>query len=314
MDNASNAALKDFSSIRGSLEAQSPKTLVVAAAHDEHTLEAVFTAAGMLPMQYVLVGDRKRILDISSGLGVSLSEDAIVDRDDNAGCARAAVSLIREGRGDVLMKGLIETGTLLKAVLDRDTGIRDSSLMSHLAMLEVPAYHKLIAITDGGIVTNPFLQQKTDIVRNAVAFLSRVGLHRPKIAALCAVESVSDKMPETEDAAELQAMCERGELGDCMLEGPISFDIAVDPKAAMVKSSASKITGDVDVLLVPKIAAGNILVKSLVNWGGAKMAGCVLGAKAPVVLVSRGSTAEEKFLSILLCLRAGLQGGIPYPK
>jgi len=308
MDDANKAVLKDFSSLRDSLDARSPKTLVVAAAHDAHTLEAVFTAVGILPMQYILVGDRQKIKDISAGLGVSVAENSIVDRSDNTACAKAAVSLIREGRGDVLMKGLIETGTLLKAVLDKESGIRDSSVMSHLAMMEVPAYHKLIVITDGGIVTNPFLQQKAEIVRNAVTFLSRIGLNMPKIAALCALESVSDKMPETADAAELQAMCERGELGECILEGPISFDIAIEPEAAKVKGSLSKITGDVDVLLVPNISAGNILVKSLTSWSGAKLAGCVAGARAPIVLVSRGSSAEEKFLSILLCLRAGAQG------
>jgi len=305
LDNEINTPLKDFNSIRGSLGAQSPGTLVVAAAHDGHTLEAVFAAAKVLPMQYILVGDRRKILEISSQLGVGPADDVIVDCEDKTGCARAAVNLIREGRGNVLMKGLIETGTLLKAVLDRDTGIRDSGVMSHLAMMEVPAYHKLVAITDGGIVTNPLLPQKVEIVRNAVAFLDRIGLRKPKIAALCAIETVSERMPETLDAAELQGMCERGELGDCLLEGPVSFDIAIEPEAARVKGSKSRITGETDVLLVPNIAAGNVLVKGLTSWGRAKMAGCVIGAKAPIVLVSRGSSAEEKFLSILLCLRAG---------
>lgn len=305
MDNINKAVLKDFNDIRNTLQAQSPKTLVVAAAHDVHTLEAVFACVRELPMRYILVGNREKILDISSGLGVSVSEDAIVDCRETAGCARTAVSLVREGQGEVLMKGLIETGVLLKAVLDRESGIRDSGVMSHMAMMEVPGYHKLIAITDGGILTTPSLQQKADIVRNAVNLLSRIGLRQPKIAALCALETVSDRMQETFDAAELQAMCERGELGDCLLEGPISFDIAIEPEAAKVKGSSSRISGDVDVLLVPNIAVGNVLAKGLISWGGAKMAGCVVGAKAPVVLVSRGSSAEEKFLSILLCLRAG---------
>jgi len=287
------------------LRAQSQKTIVVAAAHDIHTLEAVYSAAGEFPMQYILVGDRKRILDISSALGVRVAEDAIIDCGDSVGCARAAVSLIREGRGDVLMKGLIETGVLLKAVLDKDAGIRDSNVMSHLAILEIPAYHKVVMITDGGILTAPSMAQKVEIVRNAVAFLHRIGLRQPKIAALCASETVSEKIPETVDAAQLQAMCERGELGDCLLEGPISFDIAIEPEAARVKGSASKITGDVDVLLVPNITAGNVLAKGLISWGGARMAGCVVGAKAPIVLASRGATAEEKLLSILLCLCAG---------
>jgi len=301
MDSARNAACKDFNGLLESLKAGAPKTLVVAAAHDMHTLEAVYAAAGRLPMDFRLVGDRERILAVSGELGHSPGAGAIVDAADSAGCARESVRLIRESRGDVLMKGILDTGTLLKAVLDKDSGIRDSAVMSHLAMMEVPGYHKALFVTDGGFLTYPTLEQKAGAVRNAVSFCRRIGLARPKVAALCASEAVSDKMPETQDAAKLREMCERGELGDCELEGPISFDLAIDPESARVKGYKSGISGEADIFLVPNIAAGNILVKALVYWGGAKMAGCVLGAKAPIVLVSRGATAEEKFLSIMLC-------------
>jgi len=305
LENTVSDVFKSFKSLREGLDSGAPKTIVVAAAHDDHTLEAICAASAELPMHYILVGGKEKILSLSSGLGFAVDAGAIVDCGDDAECARTAVGLIREGRGDVLMKGILETGTLMKAVLDKESGIRDSGVMSHLAMLEIPAYHKVITVTDGGIVTSPNLSQKADIVRNAVSFLRRIGPRRPKAAALCAIESVSEKMPETGDAAELQAMCERGELGDCVLEGPISFDIAIDPEAARIKGSGSKITGDADILLVPNISSGNILVKSMTCWSGAKMAGCVAGARAPIVLVSRGASAEEKFLSILMCLRAG---------
>lgn len=305
MDNADKTLNRSFCDLRSGLNAQAPKTIVVAAAHDNHTLEAVFSAAGELPMQYILVGNREKILDISSGLGVTVPSGAIIDCGDDAECAQAAVSLVRDGRGDVLMKGILETSTLMRAVLNRESGIRDSGVMSHLAMMEVSGYHKLFVITDGGIIAHPSVEQKADIVRNAVGFLRRIGLECPKVAALCASESVSEKIPETVEAALLREMCKRGELGDCLLEGPISFDLAVDPESARVKGYESKITGDVDVLLVPNMTAGNILVKGLISWGGAKMAGCVVGAKAPIVLASRGAAAEEKLLSILLCLRAG---------
>lgn len=279
----------------------------MAAAHDPHTLEAVFTAEKSIPMQYVLVGDRKRILELAQRLGNSLAEDQIIDAGEGDDCARKAVALVREGGAQVLMKGLLETGTLLKAVLDKETGIRESGTMSHLAVLETPHYHKLVAVTDGGMIPHPTLEQKADIVRNAVSFYQKLGFSRPKIAALAAAEAVSEKMPESKDAAMLQAMCERGELGDCLLEGPLSFDLAVSKESAAIKGHASKISGDADVLLAPGIAAGNILCKGLLYWGGAKMAGCVLGAKAPVILVSRGATAEEKRLSITLCLSANAE-------
>jgi len=296
---------KNFTELKGSLSASEPKTLVVASAHDKHTLEAVYEAVKSLPMKYILVGDKAKILEISRELGVSPAESDIVNTADDADCARKSIDLIREGRGNVLMKGLIETGTLLKAVLDKENGIRGTGTMSHLAVLEVPGYHKLVAVTDGGMIPHPTVEQKADIVRNAVSFFQGLGIARPQVAALAAAEAVSEKMPETIAAAELQAMCGRGELGDCVVEGPLSFDISVSKESAAIKKHPSKITGEVDILLVPAVATGNILCKGLLYWGGAKMAGCVLGAKVPIVLVSRGATAEEKLLSITLCLKAG---------
>jgi len=296
----------NFNELQNSLSTGAPKTLAVAAAHDPHTLEAVFEAAKVLPMKYILVGDRAKIADISKGLGITLKDEEIVDAADSADCELKAIELIRSGSASVLMKGIIETGTLLKAVLDRECGIRGTGTMSHLAMLDVPAYKKLIAITDGGMIPHPTLTQKADIIRNAVGFCQNLGIDTPKVAVLCASESVSEKMPETEDAAALEKMCKNGELGDCLVEGPVSFDIAVDMESASIKKYPGKITGEADIFLVPTVATGNIFAKSLQYWGGAKMAGCVLGAKVPIVLTSRGASADEKLFSIMLCLKASL--------
>lgn len=293
---------RDFQELQGSLATGAPNTLVVVAAHDAHTLQAVYSAEKELPMRYILVGDRQKIMEISAEIGYSPDVDDIVDGGDNADCARKAVELIRQGRGDVLMKGILETDTLLKAVLDKQTGVRGTGTISHLAILEIPGYHKLLGVTDGGMIPNPDLTQKADIVRNTVSFYKRLGVNELKVAALTASESVSAKMPETLDAAELQAMCTRGELGNCTLEGPLSFDISISRDAAILKGHPSRISGETDVLLVPNIVTGNVLCKGLLYWGGAKMAGCVLGAMVPIVLVSRGATAEEKFTSIMLCL------------
>ena len=296
---------RNFAELQSSLSPDNPKTLVVAAAHDKHTLEAVYEAAKILPMRYILVGDRAKIVEISRELGVCPHDGDIIDAVDDAECARKSIDCIRNGLGNVLMKGLIETGTLLKAALDKESGIRGTGTMSHLAVLEVPGYQHLVSVTDGGMIPHPTLEQKADIVRNAVEFYHKLGIEKPKVAALAASESVNPKMPETMDAAELQAMCARNELGECILEGPLSFDIAVSKESAAIKKHPSSITGEVDILLVPSVATGNILCKGLIYWGGATMAGCVLGAKVPIVLVSRGATAEEKLLSIMLCLKAG---------
>jgi len=190
---------------------------------------------------------------------------------------------------------------LLKEVLERETGIRGTGTLSHLAILEVAAYKKLIGITDGGMIPNPTLAQKADIAVNAATFFRQIGCKTPKIAALCASESVSPKIQETVDAAELQEMCRKGELGDCLLEGPISFDLAISKESARIKGFNSQISGETDILLVPNITVGNVLAKGLTYWAGAKMAGCVLGATVPIVLASRGASAEEKLFSIMIC-------------
>ena len=290
---------KSFEELKKNIKS-TQKTLVVAAAHDKHTLEAVYAAAEEFNTRFILVGNRERILSLYSELGFSPKNDVIKDGTDDIDCARLAVSLIREGAGDALMKGALETSTLLKAVLDKKSGIRDSGTLSHLAILETPSYSKLIGITDGGMIPSPTLPQKADIVRNAAEFFGQIGYEHPKIAALCASESVSSKMPETGDAAELQEMCRRGGLGDCLLEGPLSFDIAISRESALIKGYSGKISGDADILLVPNITVGNVLVKGLIYWAGAKMAGVILGARVPIVLTSRGASAEEKLLSIML--------------
>jgi len=296
---------KNFNELKKSLSNDAPKTLVVAAAHDLHTLEAVYEASRVLPMKYILVGDKDKILEISKTLDKIPDEKDIVNTADDIECAKTSIDLIREQKGSVLMKGLIETGTLLKAVLNKETGIRGTGTMSHLAVLEIPEYKKLVSVTDGGMLPHPTLEQKADIIKNAVSFYHGLGAKQPKVAAIAASETPSEKMFETIDASELQKMCERKELGECIVEGPLSFDIAISKESAAIKKHPSTITGDVDILAVPSVSTGNILCKSLLYWANAKMAGCVLGAKVPIVLVSRGATSEEKFLSIMLCLKAG---------
>lgn len=290
-----------FSQLKSRLHDLPPKAAVVAAAHDEHTLQAVFAARRDGLIRPILVGHREEILSIARTLGEEPDPSQVVDAGEDPDCAEKSVALIRSGEGAMLIKGMLPTGTLLKAVVNKETGIRASELMSHVAILDVPSYHKLLYVTDGGMVVAPDLEQKRHILRNALDFCRFLGYDCPKAAALCAVETVNPAMPETADAAALKAEGERGDFGPCLVEGPIALDLATDPEAARVKGYHSPVAGDADILLAPSIAAGNLLGKSLYGLAGGEMAGVVLGAKVPITVNSRGATAEEKYWSILIC-------------
>ena len=290
-----------FSQLKARLRDLPPRRAVVAAAHDEHTLQAVFAARRDGLIQPVLVGRREEILSIARALGEDLDPAQVADAGDDVQCAAKSVALIRAGEGSMLIKGMLPTGTLLKAVVHRETGIRASQVMSHVAILDVPGYHKLLYVTDGGMVVAPDLEQKRHILRNALDFCRFLGYDSPKAAVLCAVETVNPAMPETADGAALKAEGERGDFGPCLVEGPISLDLATDGEAASVKGYRSPVAGDADILLAPSIAAGNLLGKSLYGLAGGEMAGVVLGAKVPITVNSRGAAAEEKYWSILIC-------------
>lgn len=293
--------ISSFSALKARLCKLSPKAAVVASAHDEHTLQAVFAARRDGLIYPILVGHRDEIRSIAQNLEEELNPDQVVDAADDAQCAEKSVALIRSGEGAMLIKGMLATGSLLKAVVNRETGIRASQVMSHVAILDVPSYHKLLYVTDGGMVVAPNLEQKRHILQNAVDFCRFLGYDCPKVSALCAVETVTPAMPETLDAAALKEAGERGDFGLCVVEGPISLDLATDSAAAAVKGYHSPVAGDADILLTPSIAAGNLLGKSLYGLAGGEMAGVVLGAQVPITINSRGATAEEKYWSILIC-------------
>jgi phosphate butyryltransferase len=294
--------IRNFEEMAGKINRSGGSRLAVAASHDEHTLEAVFDAEKSLGITSVFVGDKEKTFAIARNLGMEISEDRFIDAASDEDAAAKAVALVRDGRADALMKGKLQTATLLRAVLNKENGIRSGGLLSHLAAIETGAYGKLLFMTDGGMNTHPDLAQKKLIVENSIRFMATVGYAEPKVAALAAVETVSDKMPETLDAKALQDMSERGEIPGCILEGPLSFDLAVSKESAMTKGISGRVAGQADLLLVPDIASGNIMSKALTYLGGAKMAGLILGAKVPIILVSRGASAEEKRLSIMMGL------------
>lgn len=211
---------------------------------------------------------------------------------------------IHEGGADFLMKGKIQTADLLSAVVNKEEGLRTGKVMSHVVFNEIPNYHKLLVLTDGGMMMYPDLNKKKEICENAVGTLRTLGYDKPKVAVLAAVEKVNPKMPETVDADALKTMNKSGELADCIVEGPISYDLTMSKESAAIKGFESPVTGDADIVLVPNITVGNVLGKSLIYSAGAKMAGFIVGAKVPIVLTSRGSTSEEKYLSLVLSAAA----------
>lgn len=278
-----------------------PKTVAVACAHDAHTLEAILKAREEGLIKCLLVGRKDDIFRIAADLGHTLNQDEVLDTQTDEEAAAVAVSLVREGKADFLQKGLMQTATILKAVVNKETGLHTGSMISHTAFLEIPGYHKLVCITDAGMIPSPDLDGKKAIVRNAVDMLHRLGYDLPLVSALCAAENVSPKILETVDAAALKEACAAGELGKCYVEGPISFDLAMNKESAKIKGYNSPVSGETDIMLVPNITAGNIMAKSLMEFAGAKMAGCVIGAKCPIALNSRSASFEEKYYSLLLC-------------
>lgn len=214
--------------------------------------------------------------------------------------AAKAVALVSEGKAQYIMKGMLGTSDLLRAVLNKDAGLRGNSLLSHVMIYEVPAYHKLLFLTDGGMVPYPELNDKIGIINNALRVAHSLGIDCPKIAPICAVEVVNPSMQATLDAASLTQMNKRGQIKGCMIDGPLGFDNAISKEAASHKGIISDVAGDTDILLVPNIESGNFLGKSLTYFSGAESAGVIVGAKCPVVLVSRADSAKSKLYSIAL--------------
>jgi len=283
---------------------KSIKRVAVAAAHDEHTLEAVFRANKDKLVEPVLIGDKARIAKIIDKLQVQYDLNNVINVTDDSEAAETAVQLVRENKADFIMKGKLQTAELLKAVVNKERGLRTDRIMSHVAIQEVPSYHKLLAITDGGMMMYPDVEEKKQIIENAVEVFLSLGYECPKVAVLAAVETVNSKMPETVDANILKEMNRHGEIKNCIVEGPISFDLAMNKESAEIKGYESPITGNADILVAPNITTGNILSKSIIELAGGKMAGMIVGAKVPIVLTSRGSSSEEKYLSLVLSASA----------
>ncbi|MGI6486364.1 MAG: phosphate acyltransferase [Tepidanaerobacteraceae bacterium] len=279
-----------------------PFRISIAAADDIEVLKSVKMVEDLGLASCVLVGRAEQITRMARQVGIS-SKTEIVNAPDEKGAVAKAVSIVRAKYADILVKGLVNTSDFLKGVLDRETGIKRESLLSHLAAFEIPGRHKVVFHTDGGINIAPNLEQKKHILINGIMALERMGIINPNVAVLTANERVNLKMPSTVDAMALVRMREKEIISSGIIEGPLALDVAVCKEAAKRKGIDSRISGNVDLFLVPDLDAGNILGKSLIYYAGAKMAGIVLGASNPIVLTSRSETAEGKLFSIALaCL------------
>jgi phosphate butyryltransferase len=281
--------------------------VAVAGAEGKAVLEAVHAACQKKILSPILVGDRSKIEEISKTIGFDLEGIPLIHQRDDAAAARSAVEAVASGQADCLMKGKVATPVLLHELLDRKHGLRLSPLLSHVALMEVPAYHKLIVITDGGMVIQPDLEQKVEIIRNAVRFMNSLGQPIPKVALLAAIETVTPDMPETQHAEAIVLMAQDGTFGDAIIEGPVAADVAFSAQAAKDKGITSRISGDPDILVVPNIACGNILAKSLFYLAKAGIGGLILGAKIPVILLSRSDDARTKLNSMALAVVASLR-------
>lgn len=293
--------LQKLEDLKKLLNTRKKMVCAVAAAHDAHTLEAILTMRNEGLMDCLLIGHRNEIKEIAAKDHFAVSDREIIDCTTDEEAASIAVNLVRDGKAGFILKGLLQTGTLLKAVVNKQTGLNMGSVVSHLLMMELPGYHKLLAVTDSGMIPAPDLETKKAIVRNAVRAMEKLGIEKPLFSALCAAETVSPKIQETVDAAALKEASLAGELGNCYVEGPISFDLTMNPESARIKKYQSPVVGNADGLLVPGLTAGNVMVKALIQFAGAKMAGCILGAKCPIALISRSASYEEKYYSLLLC-------------
>lgn len=289
--------IKDFEQLKEMLRSMPVKRRVaVTPAQDVHTLEAICHAYRDGMVEPVLIGDEPQIREILQSLGTSPEGMEIIHIEDPTACIQRAADMARAGEVDCIMKGKTENGPLMKVLVNREHGIRKNDTMSLLAFMDSPNYHKVFAITDVGLLTYPTKDQKKAAIANAVEAFHALGVAEPKVAVIAAVEKVNPKMKETVEAAQIK---EEGVPG-CIIEGPISYDLAMDPASAPIKGYESPVAGDADLLVMPDIVSGNVAAKTTTVIGGARTGGVVLGAMVPVLLVSRAASSDDKYMSIVL--------------
>lgn len=279
-------------------------TTAVAHPCEVTALSAALEAANLGLIVPILIGPRSKIAAIAESARLDLLDFQVIDTPHSHASAAKAVELLRDAKAELLMKGSLHTDELMGAVVAREVGLRTTRRISHVFVMDVPTYHKLLIVTDGAINIAPTLEDKVDICQNAVDLVISLGLNRPKVAVLAAVETVTSKMTATLDAAALCKMAERGQITGALVDGPLAFDNAISKQAAATKGIRSEVAGDPDILLAPDLEAGNILAKQLTFLANADSAGLVLGARVPIILTSRADTVRCRIASCAVAMLA----------
>ncbi len=293
--------MRTFGELKAYAKSLKPKTIAVACAHDEDVMVAVENARKEGVISAILIGDQDKIKEIAAEHQIDLSFYQVIDNKDNTEASNMAAKMVSDKQADILMKGMVDTSIILKAVLNKELDLRTGRTISHCAVFEVPHYDRLIYVTDAAMNLAPDLEKKIQIIENTVNLAHALGNEMPKVGVICAKEKVDQKMQATIDAGELQEMNDRGEFKDCIVGGPFALDNAVSVESAHHKGMTNPIAGKCDILLTHTIEMGNALYKAIAYFQPeSHLAGILLGARVPIVLTSRSDSEETKFNSILL--------------
>lgn len=294
--------MKSLTELKANLQQETSKIVSIANAEDKGVLLFVKTALEEQLCQFMLFGDKNKIEEISKEIDLDLSSTKIQVYHETSDTAGATVKSVYNKEAHIVMKGNLSTKRLLKAVLNKENGLRTGNVLSHVALFEVPTQERLIFLTDAALNIAPTLTEKQAIIHNVVNVAQSIGISKPKVAAIAPIEVVNESMTSTTDAAILSQMNRRGQIKGCIVDGPLAFDNAVSTEAAVSKGIVSEVAGSADIILVPSIEVGNALYKSFIYFAKAKVAAIISGARAPIVLTSRSDSVESKLYSLILAL------------
>lgn len=293
-------AITTFAQLMKEAREVGPKTVAIAAAHEQEILLAAEDAEKRRLADCILVGDRTVIGEIAEQASIHIGRMMVIHEPEPKQAARKVMELVRLGHAQIAMKGKIETGDFLRAALDREVGLRVGRLLTHVGIFEIPGFDRLIFISDAGVVVAPTMEQKIEIVQNAIYVAQRLGVEQPKVAILAATEMVNPKIPATLDAANLSKMADRGQIEGGLIDGPLALDNAISPESAQIKGIKSDVAGRADILIPPDVEAANVLAKAITYFANGNMAGVVVGGKSPLIVASRSDPHETKLVSMAL--------------
>jgi phosphate butyryltransferase len=292
--------IRTFAELLETAKDKGPKTIAVAAGHQSEVMLASLDAEVAGLAEVILVGDEAEIREIADAERFDISRMEVVHAPQPRQAASHVMKLVSAGKADIAMKGKVETSDFLRAALSKELALRTGRLFTHVAAFEIPEFDRLIFISDAGVVVAPDLEQKVEIVQNAIHVAHALGIRLPRVAVLAATEVVNPKIPTTLDAANLSKMADRGQIRGGLVDGPLALDNAISPESARIKGIKSEVAGYADILIAPDIEAGNVLAKAITYFAQGKMAGVVVGARCPLILPSRSDTREAKLVSLAL--------------